>query len=108
MTAYKALHGLNRGKGAIVQFQEDDEDLNPQSKTKKPKKKARQILIEGEYGSKQLEKEENITTKDFDQQALLVDPLFKQKTKQFDELSKSNLLSATLAVDSNLLMTLDS
>ena len=65
-------------------------------------------MIGENLGKRTLDKEENITTRDFDEETMLVDPLFKQKTKQFDDLSQSNLLTATLAVDSNLLLTLDS
>ena len=78
------------------------------NKSKKTKKKIRQIVIGENLGKRTLDKEENITTRDFDDETMLVDPLFKQKTKQFDDLSQSNLLTATLAVDSNLLLTLDS
>jgi hypothetical protein len=59
-------------------------------------------------GQKTLDKPENLVLDaNFDTEAM-VDPLFKQTTQRFDEMSLGSLLSSKLSINSQLLIQLDS
>lgn len=58
-------------------------------------------------GEKTLDKLANINMSYLDSEAM-VDPLFRQTTQKFDEVSMSSLLSSKLSINSGLMLMLDS
>jgi len=124
METYKILGGLHRhglqGEQEIELIMHDGEhkEENKQEgedaeegkdlENSGNKKKKRVLKFTDAQGLKTLDKPENLVLDaNFDTEAL-VDPLFKQTTARFDEMSLGSLLTSCLSVNSDLLIQLDS
>ena len=55
------------------------------------------------HGEKTLDKEHNINLVEFDTE-LMIDPLFRQTTQKFDEISMGSLMSSRLNINSDLMV----
>lgn len=86
------------------QKDEDEENRDPNSEKKKKK---RVLKFTDGQGEKTLDKEANINIVQFDTE-LMIDPLFRQTTQKFDEVSMGSLMSSRLNINSDLLIQLDS
>ena len=58
-------------------------------------------------GEKTLDKPENLNLSAYDTE-LFIDPLFRQTTQKFDEMSMGSLMSSRLNINSGLMLMLDS
>jgi hypothetical protein len=79
---------------------------NENQNANNPKKK-RVLKFTDTQGEKTLEKEENLIASQLESE-LLIDPLFKQTTQKFDEMSLSSLLTSRLNINPELLIQFDS
>jgi condensin complex subunit 2 len=90
---YKMLNTLSRGDQNIELVPEegiedfsDDENPNREKKETKIRQK-RTIKLTGKEGEATLEPEEKIDLKKYDHEKTAADPIFKQITKKFDDLT---------------------
>jgi hypothetical protein len=119
METYKILGGLHRhglggdqevelimneGAGAEGEREDDDED---EKDTSEKKKKKRVLKFSDCQGEKTLDKLENINLQSLESEAM-VDPLFRQTTQMFDEISLGSLMTSKLNINNTLILMLDS
>lgn len=97
------------------EIEEDPGEMSPEAarqrteaKNAGPSTVRRRVLRFTEsQGQKTLEKPEKVSNPAIDTESL-IDPLFKQTTRKFDELSGANMLAGNLQITNHLQLQLDS
>lgn len=82
----------------------EKDNIDPNSEKKKRK---RVLKFNDGDGEKTIEKAENLNLMKFDTE-LMIDPLFKQTTMKFDEMSLGALMTSRLSISSEILLQFDS
>ena len=85
----------------------DDEEGQPKAKEANTAARKRNLKFTDTDGEKTLEPAEKIDLAKYDVMHM-VDPLFKQTTQKFDDLTIGNLMGASLGINSDLMLMLDS
>ena len=118
---YRMLNGITRNQGADEEIaivgaagESDDDKANSNDEQRdlrdddaQKKKVARKIKFAENQGEKTLEKLQNLNVVQFDTQHD-VDPLFRQTTQMFDQMSHWTRLCGTLSISPQLIMQFDS
>ncbi len=83
---------------------DEDNDYNETgNQNSNNKKKKRVLKFTDTQGERTLEKEKNLNVVQFDTE-LMIDPLFRQTTQKFDEMSMGSLMTSRLSISSDLLI----
>eukprot|EP00347_Sterkiella_histriomuscorum_P017739 403348180 len=94
--------GINDDYDENGKLKEDNDNQNSNQKKRK-----RVIKFNDGQGEKTLEKDEYLNVAAFDTE-LMIDPLFKQTTQKFDEMSLGALMTSRLNASSELMIKFDS